>query len=321
MIRLQLQDAQQAMGFLVEQTSHIETEVYRIQYPDIQYPMLVPVDESAAEWAKSVTFFSMDKVGQANWFHHNATDMPLADIQRTKFEQPLEMAAIGYRYTLEELGQAMMIPNMNLTPERAEAARRAYEEFVDDVAIRGSVAKNWTGLINNPLVTRVDAIADGTGTSALWSTKTADQIIRDVNDALSGVYTTTLTVEMANTVLLPIPAQVLLATTRIANTTMTAMQYLSQYNVYTAQTGQPLTIRAVRGLESAGTGSVGRMIVYRRDPQVLKLHLPMRHRFLQVWQTGPLVFDVPGIFRLGGTEIRRPGAVRYVDGITPVVAA
>jgi hypothetical protein len=24
---------------------------------------------------------------------------------------------------------------------------------------------------------------------------------------------------------------------------------------------------------------------------------------------------VPGIFRLGGVEIRRPGAVRYVDGI------
>jgi hypothetical protein len=28
-----------------------------------------------------------------------------------------------------------------------------------------------------------------------------------------------------------------------------------------------------------------------------------------------LVFDVPGIFRLAGLEIRRPGAVRYVDGI------
>jgi hypothetical protein len=49
---------------------------------------------------------------------------------------------------------------------------------------------------------------------------------------------------------------------------------------------------------------------------VLKMHIPMPHRFLPVWQTGPMRFDVPGIFRLGGLEIRRPKAVRYVDGIS-----
>jgi hypothetical protein len=45
------------------------------------------------------------------------------------------MAAIGYRYTLEELGQAMMLPNTNLTIERAAAARRAYEEMVYNIAL------------------------------------------------------------------------------------------------------------------------------------------------------------------------------------------
>jgi hypothetical protein len=64
---------------------------------------------------------------------------------------------------------------------------------------------------------------------------------------------------------------------------------------------------------------VGRMIVYKRDPQVLKMHIPMPHRFLPPWQTAPLVFTVPGIFRLGGLEIRRPSAVRYVDGISAPV--
>jgi hypothetical protein len=48
---------------------------------------------------------------------------------------------------------------------------------------------------------------------------------------------------------------------------------------------------------------------------VLKIHIPMPHRFLPVWQTGPMKYDVPGIFRLGGLEIRRPKAVRYVDGV------
>jgi hypothetical protein len=243
--------------------------------------------------------------------------LPLADVERTKHEHGIEMAGIGYRYTLEELGQAMMVPGTNLTTERAEAARRAYEEFVDDKAINGDTEKNWTGLINDPNVTIVDAAATGTGGSAAWENKTADQILADVNDALSGVYTASQTVEMADTVLVPVAEFSRIATIRLENTTMTALEFLMRFNVYTAQTGQPLMIRAVRGLENAGEGGdVGRMVVYRRDPRVLKLHIPMPHRFLPVWQTAPITFDIPGIFRLGGLEIRRPGAVRYVDGIS-----
>jgi hypothetical protein len=314
-------DAQQALSFMVQQATHLETEVVRIAYPDIQYPQLIPVDTSANEWAKSVTFFSMDKVGQAGWLNHMAKDVPIADIQKSKFEHGLEMAGIGYRYTLEELGGAMLVPGTNLTSERAEAARRAYEEFVDDVALRGKTDKNWTGLINDANVTVADVQADGgqslgdTDGSPSWTDKDADMILRDVNDAITGVYVDSLQVEMADTVLLPVASWTILTTKRIPNTTMNCMSYLQQYNAYTAVTGQPLTIRAVRGLESAGVGGRGRMVVYKKDPRVLKLHLPMPHRFLPVWQTGPMVFDVPGIFRLGGVEIRRPGSVRYVDGI------
>jgi hypothetical protein len=314
-MRRQLADAQQALGFLIEQTSHIESEVVRILYPDIQYPQLIPVDTSAFEWAKSVTFFSMDKVGQAGWFHHMAKDIPIADVQRTKHEHGIEMAGIGYRYTLEEIGQAMMIPGLNLSTERAEAARRAYEEFVDYSALYGDEDKEWTGLINDASVTAVTAIGDGTGNSGAWADKDADKILRDVNDALSGIYTESRTVEMADTVGLPVAEHTRLATKRIPDTTMTVLQFLMLHNVYTAQTGQPLMVRAIRGLETAGEGGTGRMIAYRRDPRVLKLHLPMPHRFLPIWQTGPITYDIPGIFRLGGVEIRRPGAMRYVDGI------
>lgn len=310
-----LTDAQQALGFLVAQTSHIEAEVVRISYPDIQYPTLIPVDTSANEWAKSVTFFSMEQVGRAAWFNHMATDMPLADAQRTKYEQGIEMAGIGYRYTLEELGQSMMIPGSNLSTEKAEAARRSYEEFVEDVALRGDTAKGWEGLINHSSVTAVTAAATGTGSTTEWANKTADNILADVNDALSGIHSATLTIELANTLLLPVQEYNRIAALRVGDTQMTVLQFIRENNVFTAQTGQPLTIRAVRGLETAGGSNDGRMVAYRRDPQVLKLHIPMPHRFLPVWQTGPITFDVPGIFRLAGVDVRRPGAMRYVDGI------
>lgn len=309
-------DAQQAaLGFLISQTSYIEPQVLQIRYPDIQYQALIPVDTSAPEWAKSVTFFSSDMIGQAEWFNHMAKDVPLADVTREKFEQGIQMAAIGYRYTLEELGQAMMVPGTNLPTDRAAAARRAYDEFVDNVAMRGNTEKNWTGLINDAGITVITVDADGNNNSTAWDDKDPDQILRDINAALTGVYTESNTVEMADTLLLPVAALASLGTRRLTETSLTLFEFVTRNNVYTMVTGAPLTIRAVRRLETAGSDGGGRMIAYRRDPQVLKLHIPMTHRFLPVWQTGPITFDVPGIFRLGGLEIRRPGAMRYVDGI------
>ncbi len=314
-MRMNLVDSQQALGFLQSQTTYIEAEVYRIQYPDILYPQLVPIDTSASEWAKSVTYYSIDKVGAADWLAGAANDMRFADINRTQFEQGIELAGIGYQYNLEELGQAMMIPGLNLTSERAEAARRGYEEFMDKLARLGSTVKGTTGLLNNPNVAVTNAIADGTGSSALWSAKTADQMIRDVQGALTSVYSGSQTVEMADTVLLPITNMELLANTRVPNTFGNALDYLAKYNLYTHTTGAPLTIRGILNLNTAGVNGVGRMVAYRKDPRVVKLHVPMVHRFLPVWQQGPITFTIPGIFRVGSVEVRRPGAFSYVDNI------
>lgn len=306
---------QQALSFLVQQAAHIEPQVYQIQYPDIQYPNLVPIDTSAGEWAKTVTFFSGDRVGKANWFHHEANDTNRAEVRYEQHNESIHMAEVGYGYTLEELGYAQLIPGRNLTIDRASAARRAYEEFVDRVVVQGDPDKGLQGLISHSSVTVINAAASGNGSSPAWADKNADQILADVNTLLTGIYTSSLTVEMADTLLLPVEAFALLTTKRVGDTTMTVMQFLMANNVYTATTGQQLTVRAVRGLEDAGDGGVGRAIAYRRAPEVLKFHMPMPHRFLPAYQTGPLRFDVPGIFRLGGLEIRRPGAVRYMDDI------
>jgi hypothetical protein len=303
----------------VNQASYIEAEVYRIQYPEILYPTLIPVDETAPDWVKSITFFSMDKVGVATWFHHMATDMPLADIVRDRHEVGVEMAGVGYRYTLEELGQAMML-NINLSTERAAAATRAYEEFVERVAISGDADKAWTGLINDAGVAVVTApVGAGVGATSEWATKTGDEIATDINAAITAMYTNTNTVELADTILLPVEQFNLVATKRMGTgvEANSVLDWITRYNVYTAQTGRPLLIRAVRQLAGAGTAPAAsdRMVAYRRDPQVVKIHIPMRHRFLPVWQTGPITFDIPGIFRLGGVEVRRPAAFRYIDGI------
>jgi hypothetical protein len=309
--------AQQALSFVVQQAQYIEPQVYEVAYPEIQYPNLVPIDSSGNEWMKSIAFLSLDKVGQANWFNHLAADVPFADVMLNKFEQGIEMAAIGYYWTLEETGQEAMIsgPTINRVMERANAARRASEEMIDRIAFFGDTTKGWTGLTNDPNVTITGAPADGTGSSALWSTKTANQMARDINLILSGVYTASLTTEIADTLLLPPDRFTALAQSLVTNTAVTGLNLVQQGNAYTALSGNPLTIRTVRGLETAGAGGVARAIAYRRDPQILKLHLPMPFNFRSPMQVTALRFDVPGIFRTGGVEVRRPKSMQYLDGI------
>lgn len=314
MTTAQFNDAMQAsLGFAQKQTSHIEAGVYALKYPELDYASLIPVDTSAGEFAKSVTYYSMDGAGKAGWINGNGKDIPVVGTQMNQHETAVHTAGIGYNYGWAEVNQARML-GVALDGEKAHIARRAYEQFVYDVAFTGDSDKNFEGLYDYTGVPSVTATADGTGSSALWSAKIPDQIIRDVNAILTGVVTATNETELADTLILPTARFNYIASTRLTDTNMTILQFIQQANVYTAQTGQQLTIRGKRGLTSAGSGSTARMVAYRRAPAVLKLHIPMPHRFFPVQIEG-LQFTVPGAFRLGGLDIRLPKAVSYVDGI------
>ena len=98
-------------------------------------------------------------------------------------------------------------------------------------------------------------------------------------------------VELADTIYLPDEALNYIAATPYSATTMeTILSFVMRTNLYTLTTGRPLTILSVRELSTAATASgvagTGRMVVYKNDENFVKLHLPMPHRFLPVYQDG-----------------------------------
>ncbi len=48
---------------------------------------------------------------------------------------------------------------------------------------------------------------------------------------------------------------------------------------------------------------------------MLRFHLPMPHRFLPPFQKSSMSYEVAGIMRTGGLEVRLPKAISYLDGI------
>lgn len=316
-----INDAQANLAFVQSNAYTINTRVYETRYPDLDFGRLIYVDSSAPEYSPGIVTFTSNAYGRADWYSSGAKDVNKANIGRDKSESKVHMAAVGYGYDLEEVGQAALL-GIPLDAGKAAAARRAYTEFMWNVTLKGDTDKSLYGLVNQVGVTAATAPADGTGSVTTWFngsgvlTKTPAQIVRDVNALLTGIYTGSQTVELADTLLLPIATLAFLGASTMSDTnTESLLSFIQRTNIYTQSTGQQLTVRGVLGLDNAGAGGTKRMVAYRNAEDVAKLHLPMPHRFLPVYQDGPTSWEVPGIFRTGGVEVMRPGAFRYLDGI------
>ena len=287
-----------ALSFVVGQASHIEREVFNIPYPEIRYAQMVPIDTSAGEFSASVTFFTQDLVGKAKFINSNADDFPLANIVRTKFEQSILDAGIGYEFSLTEIGQAQML-GRGLPTEGAAAARLAYEQLVDAVALAGD--SGIEGLYNTTGIT-------STAAAAAWFGATAAQVLAGVKAIIARIVAATGGIHWPNTLVLPLSQFSIIAGKQIDPTNQTTiLEFIQKANAYTVMTGQPLAVFADVRLSN-------KAVCYKRDPMVLKMHMPMPLRFMPP-QLINLQVRVPGMFRFAPLSIRQPKAIQYISGM------
>lgn len=306
-------DAQVGYAFLSPQLLRIESEVYMTKYPSFDITRFMPVDSSGDMWDVGTLVYSMDQVGQAEFMAGGAFDMPYASSQMSQATRNFHLAAIGYEWNTQEMQRAAKL-GRSLSSDKALAAGLAADRFIYGIAMtgktpRGEAEKGWTGFVNDGNVPSAQVANDGTGPSRLWSTKAPDQILRDINDALTAVETNSGETMVADTLVLPTSAYNDIATKRVTDTGATILSFLQANNL----AGERLTILKSRALETAGTGSTRRLVAYANNSQVLKFHLPGPHQFLPAFQKSSLVYEVGGIMNVGGTEVRLPKGMAYRD--------
>lgn len=315
---------QQALSFVEGQAYEVNRRVYETRYPDWDFSRLIYVDTSSPEWAPGVLTYTSDATGRAEWQSGYAKDVPMADVTQGMQTRSFNLAAIGYQWNIEEVNTTLGFPGASLPDRRARAARLAYMKFMYDLVVKGDSTKGLGGLINYSGVTVTDAPAVGTSGSTLWvdangvGQKTPQQIVNDINIMLMGVYLGTEEIELADTILLPHEALTYINSTPMsAITDETIMSFVRRTNIYTQTTGRQLDIRGLRALSRAAADGVsGRAVAYKNDAEFVKLHLPLPHRFLPVYQSGPLQWEIPGIFRTGGVEMMTTKSIRYLDKVS-----
>ncbi len=316
-IRQPFADAQAAFPFVIQQGRNVEQRIYTKRYPTFNYGAHVPVVTEGNEWAIGTMFFTVDVAGEAKFISGAGNDLPFSSATRDQASHDFAMIGAGWEWNLEEVNQAALY-GIPISDTKAMASSQSVERLLNDIAMVGHTEKNWTGFVNNGSVSRVDVAGDGTSSSTFWSAKDNDKILRDINDLIGSVQDNSLEVEWIDSLRLPPEAFRLLNNRRLGagDGVLNLLDYLRKNNVYTAETGQPLDIQPLRELATASQDGGGRMVVYRRDPEVLRFHLPMPRRVLQPRQKSIMAFEQGVIARTGGTEVRLPGAMAYADEIT-----
>jgi hypothetical protein len=294
--------------FFKRELEYIKARTYDTKQKVLKAISLFPVSGEAGPGATEITFRKYTGVGFAKVIADYASDFPRVDVYGEEVTRKVKGLGDSYGYSIEEI-RASQMANKNLDQRRANAARRAQDELVDRIAWNGLVNYNIPGFINYPGISEYTVPNDGTGTTKTWSTKTADQILRDMNALAAKVVEVTSGREIPDTILLPLQQYNLISTMRVGTASdTTVLQYFLKTSPYIK------AVEWVNELDAAGAGSADRMMVYARDTEHLTLEIPQPFEQFDAVQKG-MAFEIPCHSKTAGILVYYPLSIAFGDGI------
>lgn len=297
-------DAAETMFFERELES-VKGRTYDVIRAPLKAMELIPVSTDAGAGAETITYQQFDMTGIAKIVGNYADDLPRANVSGKEFTSRVKSVGNSFGYSLQEV-RAAQFAGRPLNARLATAAARAQREKWNQLAFYGDDEHGIQGWLSNSNVPS-SAVADGASNDTEWSTKTTDEILKDLNDAVTQVIDTTNGAEQPDTIVLPIAQYRLIATTRAdSGTDTTILQYFEANN-------PGVTVDWANELKGAFAGADG-FIVYRNDPETLTLEIPSMFEMLPVQERG-LEYVVPCHSRFGGCVVYYPLSQAFKTGI------
>ena len=299
-------DANESM-FFARQLEAIKAQTYDVKRANLNALQLMPVSTDVPEGATTITYRQYDTVGMAKVIANYANDLPRADVTGKEFTSNIRSIGNAFGYNTQEIRSAIFA-GVNLHARKAMAATRAHQEKINALAFTGDADHGLPGLISNTNVPEVTLLADGTGSSKTFASKTADKIVRDVNSLINKIISQSKGVHRATEVWMPVEQYALIATTQNSTASdTTILQFLQQVH-------PGVTFRQVVELDGAGAIGADRMYAIENSRDNWAIEIPMMMKMYSPQQKG-LEFEVPVESRFGGVIIEYPLAFSFADGI------
>jgi hypothetical protein len=190
-------DAAQSI-FFSRELEQIETRLYKVKYPDLEAEMLLPNRIMLPAGVDKYTWRLFDENAKAVPMAGHEDGAPVSDVDGDEQSASVQSWAGAFAYNIDEIAAAAHA-GMPLEQMRADAVRRRLALALNTMALLGDsaagVKAGIKGLFNLANTLTATIAADGTGSSKLWSTKTADLVLRDLFQIVDSIPNNTLDIE------------------------------------------------------------------------------------------------------------------------------
>lgn len=264
--------------------------------------------------------------GGKSWVGKDTTQITGIAVDLAKIPHPLRPWSMELKYTILELESAALV-GRPIDQQKFFGLQLKHQMDVDAQVYTGDPEFGDVGLINadgaaanTGQVTNVSTATNGAAGSPLWSKKTPDEILADVNALLDTTWAASGYAFPPDRLLIYPQNYSYISTIRIGDAgQFSILKYLLENNLLTSSGTAQLKIFPQKWLVGAGVGGTlgtlgtsSRMTAYTKDPE--RVRYPMT-----LIQRTPIQYD--GLYhkstyfcRLGITEIVYPETVGYLDG-------
>lgn len=273
------------------------------------------------------TFGSAGSLGAGNgigngkaWIGKTTNQMTGVGLDIAKIPHQLRPWGMELKYDILELESAAKL-GRPIDAQKFEGLQLKHQMDIDEQVYIGDTSMGDTGLVNNSLVTNVSNLPNGATGHPQWTTKTADEILLDVNAMLTSVWAASAWAVMPERLLLPPQTFGYISTAKVSSAgNVSILKYIQDNSLLTTSGKGKLEIFPLKWLIGAGsggtlgtTGTVDRAVVYTKDKK--RVRYPMT-----LLQRTPIQYDsiyhkTTYYCRLGAVEVVYPETMGYFDGL------
>lgn len=304
-------------AFFARELEFVKAQSYDIKYPQFKATTYIPVSTEAGAGAETITYRQFNQVGISKVISNYADDLPRADVFGKEFSNIVQSLGNSYGYNIQEIKAAQMA-SRPLNVRKANSARRANDQKVDNIAWNGDVNSGLIGLLTSPNIPSAVVPAGATSGFVPWvggSPKLPSEILQDMNDAVTRIVDNSLGVEVPNTMLMPIEQLRKIRTTRLdSGTDTTIMEFFMNNNPEIQTIDWVNQLKDVVPAPSGGASPTNILLTYDRSPDVLTLEIPDPYQQMAPEARG-LEFVVSAHSRIGGVIVYYPLALDIAEGI------
>ena len=298
---------------------YIFKAVEEIQFPKLRAPDFIPVNTEVPAGSKTFTYRQFEKTGAAAVIHNMAGDLPLVGYKGKEWSAPVVTIGCAYAFTVVDVEMAARL-EVPLEAMMASACKWALEFLQEQIACNGLANEGIAGFTNAPGVVgttqlstgtwlaQVRLIAAATATAPATAVAFAQGLVSDINAMISKVFVQTQGLQDVTDIIFPLDLYSALRSCprSPAFTNDNLISYIEALcNVELDYWPQ---------LNTASSTGHGRVMAYEKSEEVLRLVLA--RPFTQYPpQAKNLAWIVPCIEELGGTQVKKPLAVTFMDGL------